>query len=157
MERFQWLTTEEAQEAVIDPHEKAAVAEELADLIIYRLSLSNVLDLDASTAILGKLETNEHRYPTDEFQGHFRRRRGSTRPEHMQRRRCLGPERRRAKRGTVSCAPPFVLKRRGLSCQIVGRNPSPIARRIVVGSACGLTGRSRSGIRQATTFEEGKI
>jgi dCTP diphosphatase len=73
MEHFQWLTGEEAQAAVEDPGERAAVAEELADVIIYCLSLSNALDLDISSAVLGKLETNEHRYPADEFRGRFRR------------------------------------------------------------------------------------
>ena len=73
MERFQWLTTEEAQEAVEDPVEQAAVADELADVVIYCLSLSNALDLDVSTAVLGKLRTNEHRYPAGEFRGRFRR------------------------------------------------------------------------------------
>jgi dCTP diphosphatase len=73
MERFQWLTTEEAQEAVTDPNEQAAVAEELADIIIYCLSLSNALDLEVSSAVMGKLQTNEHRYPANEFRGRFRR------------------------------------------------------------------------------------
>ena len=73
MEHFQWLTTEEAQDAVSDPAERAAVADELADIIIYCLSLSNALDLDVSSAVLGKLRTNEHRYPADEFRGRFRR------------------------------------------------------------------------------------
>jgi len=73
MERFQWLTTEEAQAAVEDPAEHAAVADELADIVIYCFSLSNALDLDVSSAVLGKLQTNEHRYPADEFRGRFRR------------------------------------------------------------------------------------
>ncbi len=73
MERFQWLATEEAQEAIADPSERAAVADELADILIYCLSLSNALDLDVSSAVLGKLQTNEHRYPADEFRGRFRR------------------------------------------------------------------------------------
>jgi NTP pyrophosphatase (non-canonical NTP hydrolase) len=73
MERFQWLTTEEAQDAVADPAERTAVADELTDVIIYCFSLSNALDLDISSAVLGKLEINEYRYPTDEFRGHFRR------------------------------------------------------------------------------------
>jgi len=30
------------------------------------------LDLDVSSAVLGKLQTNENRYPVDEFQGRFR-------------------------------------------------------------------------------------
>jgi len=73
MERFQWLTTEEAQAAVKDPGERAAVTDELADILIYCLSLSNALDLDVSSAVLGKLQTNEQRYPADEFRGRFRR------------------------------------------------------------------------------------
>jgi dCTP diphosphatase len=73
MERFQWLTTQEAQAAVEDPTERVAVADELADIVIYCLSLSNALDLDVSSAVLGKLQANEHRYPADEFWGRFRR------------------------------------------------------------------------------------
>ena len=73
MEHFQWLTTEEARAAVQDPVERVAVADELADIVIYCLSLSNALDLEVSSAVLGKLETNEHRYPANEFRGRFRR------------------------------------------------------------------------------------
>jgi len=66
--------------------EIAAVADELADAdhaiivvgLIYCLSLSNALDLDVSSAVLGKLQTNEYRYPVEEFRdppqvGRFRR------------------------------------------------------------------------------------
>jgi NTP pyrophosphatase (non-canonical NTP hydrolase) len=73
MEHFQWLTTQEAQAAVTDPRERVAVADELADIMIYCLSLSNALELDITSAVLGKLQTNEHRYPADEFRGRFRR------------------------------------------------------------------------------------
>ena len=73
MEHFQWLTTQEAQAAAADPRERAAVADELADIMIYCLSLSNALELDITSAVLGKLQTNEHRYPADEFRGRFRR------------------------------------------------------------------------------------
>jgi NTP pyrophosphatase (non-canonical NTP hydrolase) len=73
MERFQWLTAAEAQAATEDPEERAAVTDELADVLIYCLSLSNALELDISAAVLNKLQTNEHRYPTDEFRGRFRR------------------------------------------------------------------------------------
>jgi NTP pyrophosphatase (non-canonical NTP hydrolase) len=73
MERFQWLTTEEAQAAAEDSKERAAVADELADILIYCLSLSNALDLDISSAVLAKLQINEHRYPANDFRGRFRR------------------------------------------------------------------------------------
>jgi dCTP diphosphatase len=73
MERFQWLTPEEALTILTRPAERTAVADELADIVIYCLSLSNALDLDVSSAVLGKLQINEHRYPADEFRGRFRR------------------------------------------------------------------------------------
>jgi dCTP diphosphatase len=73
MERFQWLNTEEAEAVVNDPAERAAVADELADILIYCLSLSNALNLDVSSSVLDKLEANEDRYPVHEFRGRFRR------------------------------------------------------------------------------------
>jgi dCTP diphosphatase len=73
MERFQWLTTGEAQVAAQQPAEQAAVVDELADIVIYCLSLANALDLDVSSALLAKLQANEHRYPVEEFRGRFRR------------------------------------------------------------------------------------
>jgi len=73
MEHFQWLTPDEALAALGRAAERAAVADELADIVIYCLSLSNALDLDVSSAVLGKLQTNEHRYPAGEFRGRFRR------------------------------------------------------------------------------------
>ena len=45
VERFQWLTTEEAQDVVEDPAERAGIADELADIIIYCLSLPAALRL----------------------------------------------------------------------------------------------------------------
>lgn len=62
MERFQWLTTEEAQAAVEDPPEQATIDDELADIVIYCLSMSNAVDLDVSSALLAKLEMNETGY-----------------------------------------------------------------------------------------------
>jgi len=70
MERFQWLTNEEAWAAA--PGDDG-VAEELADVLIYCLSLSNALDLDVSSAVMAKLQVNEERYPASEFRGRFRR------------------------------------------------------------------------------------
>ena len=73
MERFQWLTPEEALAAMGKAADRAAVADELADIVIYCLSLSNALEMDISPAVLGKLQANEHRYPAGEFRGRFRR------------------------------------------------------------------------------------
>jgi NTP pyrophosphatase (non-canonical NTP hydrolase) len=72
MEHFQWLTHEQAAAALQDEARRAAVADELADVLIYALSLANVLDVDASDAVLGKLARNEQRFPVEEWQGRAR-------------------------------------------------------------------------------------
>ena len=72
MEHFQWLTHEQAAAAMRDEEKRAAVADELADVLIYGLSLANTLDMDMSTAILGKLERNERRFPVEEWRGRAR-------------------------------------------------------------------------------------
>jgi NTP pyrophosphatase (non-canonical NTP hydrolase) len=56
-----------------DPAALATVADELADVLIYCLSLANALHLDISSAVVNKLDINEVRYPVSEFKGRFRR------------------------------------------------------------------------------------
>ena len=72
MEHFQWLTDEQAAVALQDEARLAAVTDELADVLIYTLSLANVLGVDVSTTVLGKLEQNEERFPVEEWQGRAR-------------------------------------------------------------------------------------
>ncbi len=69
MEHFQWLTGEQATAAVQDEAERTAVADEMADVLIYTLSLANALGVDVSAAVLGKLERNESRFPVQEWRG----------------------------------------------------------------------------------------
>jgi len=57
---------------VQDEVKRAAVADELADVLIYALSLANALSVDVSTAVLGKLERNELRFPVKEWRGRAR-------------------------------------------------------------------------------------
>ncbi len=72
MEHFQWLTHEQAAVALQDEAKLAAVADELADVLIYALSLANALEVDVSTAVLDKLERNEERFPAEEWRGRAR-------------------------------------------------------------------------------------
>jgi NTP pyrophosphatase (non-canonical NTP hydrolase) len=65
MEHFQWLTAEQAQQMAADPEQRAIVADELADVLIYCLSLANSTDIDISQAIGAKLERNETRFPVE--------------------------------------------------------------------------------------------
>jgi len=67
MEHFQWLTVEASKSL---PDEALAdIGEELADIVIYSLSLSNVLGLDLSQTVLAKMEKNIRKYPSEKVRG----------------------------------------------------------------------------------------
>lgn len=70
VERFLWQEPPKPEH--LPPEERRAIAEELADVIIYGLHLSNALDLDLSDAILAKLEKNAAKYPVERFRGRAR-------------------------------------------------------------------------------------
>ncbi len=72
MEHFQWLTNKQSIAAVQDGAKLTAVADEMADVLIYTLSLANVLGVDVSAVVLGKLERNEKRFPVATWQGRAR-------------------------------------------------------------------------------------
>ena len=63
MERFQWYSSEESVTLVKDAEVYTAVADELADVVIYCLALSNQADIDVSAAIRDKLDQNADRFP----------------------------------------------------------------------------------------------
>jgi len=61
MEHFQWLTPQ--QSAQLPARRKRAVAEEIADVLIYLVRLSDVLGVDALAAAFAKLSVNARKYP----------------------------------------------------------------------------------------------
>jgi NTP pyrophosphatase (non-canonical NTP hydrolase) len=67
MEHFQWLTAEQSR--TLDPKILDDVGEELADIVIYALSLSNFLDLDLADTVLAKMAKNERKYPAEQVRG----------------------------------------------------------------------------------------
>ena len=67
MEHFQWLT--EAQSAALPHDDKQAVGEELADILLYLVRLSDKLDVDLREAALHKLEKNALKYPAGQVRG----------------------------------------------------------------------------------------
>jgi dCTP diphosphatase len=69
MEHFQWYTPQQATERISDPQVLAAVAEELADVLIYCLSFANTTGIDVSQAVLHKLARNEIRFPVETVRG----------------------------------------------------------------------------------------
>jgi dCTP diphosphatase len=72
MEHFQWLTTEEAAALVQeDTRARQAITEELADVLIYCLSLADILACDVAEIIFDKLDKNDRKYPKEEYRGRF--------------------------------------------------------------------------------------
>jgi dCTP diphosphatase len=69
MEHFLWLTDEQAAAALQNEKKRAAVVDEMADVLLYTLVLANALDVDVSAAVLSKLERNEERFPAEEWRG----------------------------------------------------------------------------------------
>lgn len=67
MEHFQWLTVEQSKN--LDPGALTDIGEELADIVIYSLSLSNTLGLDLSQTVVDKMEKNIRKYPSDKVKG----------------------------------------------------------------------------------------
>lgn len=67
MEHFQWLT--ETQSGNLDATKKAVVAEELADILLYLVRISDKLDVDLLEASLHKLEKNAVKYPAEQVRG----------------------------------------------------------------------------------------
>ena len=63
MEHFQWYTSEESRKLVEDEQVWAQVTDEVADVLIYCLTLANQLNMDISTAVTSKLERSRSRYP----------------------------------------------------------------------------------------------
>lgn len=72
MELFQWHGNAASRTTAQEPETLAAVADELADVLIYALTLANTLDLDVSDAISAKLARNEQRYPPGQLPSRFR-------------------------------------------------------------------------------------
>lgn len=69
MEHFQWLSTEEATMHMNDASQRAEVADELADVLIYCLSFANSSGIDVSEAIMKKLARNQVRFPIESVRG----------------------------------------------------------------------------------------
>ena len=67
MEHFQWLS--EAQSGSLAAKDQDAVAEELADILLYLVRLADKLDVDLPKAALHKLEKNAAKYPAEKVRG----------------------------------------------------------------------------------------
>jgi dCTP diphosphatase len=67
LEPFQWLTAE--QSLNLPPAKKEAVRQEMADVLIYLVSLANCLEIDLLKAAEDKLAINAAKYPVEKARG----------------------------------------------------------------------------------------
>lgn len=67
LENFQWLTEEESRTLSVE--RRARVAEEMADVFLYLLSLSDKLGVDLMAAAQEKLLSNSEKYPVEKSRG----------------------------------------------------------------------------------------
>ena len=69
LELFQWKTNKEIQKLLNDTKYRNRIEEEIADIMIYILVLSNTLDIDLSKVVLQKIQINKDRYPIQKAKG----------------------------------------------------------------------------------------
>jgi dCTP diphosphatase len=67
LEHFQWLT--EVESGDLDDEKRDAVAEEIADVLIYLVRLADKLALDPVAEARRKLERNRTKYPVELVRG----------------------------------------------------------------------------------------
>lgn len=72
-ERFLWKTDVEVDKDLADAAKKAGVAEEIADVVMFAMLLSDRLGIDLAEAIAAKLAANERKYPVKLARGNARK------------------------------------------------------------------------------------
>ncbi|MBI5862034.1 MAG: nucleotide pyrophosphohydrolase [Rhodocyclales bacterium] len=68
VEHFQWATAEESRKLAAE--KKAAVADEIADVLIYLTELADVLEIDMLAAARQKIVKNAVKYPVATGENH---------------------------------------------------------------------------------------
>jgi dCTP diphosphatase len=71
LEIFQWLTEEQSRSLAPEAH--AAAGDEIADVLLYLIRLSDALGIDPMAAARRKLVANAGRYPADKARGSSRK------------------------------------------------------------------------------------
>jgi NTP pyrophosphatase (non-canonical NTP hydrolase) len=79
LQLFQWIESAESSEFKTNPSKLAMVQEELADVVIYCLSMADTFEVDLARAIFEKIKLNTKKYPVHLYKGkaYFTRRRNN--------------------------------------------------------------------------------
>jgi NTP pyrophosphatase (non-canonical NTP hydrolase) len=67
VEHFQWLS--ETDSGTLPADKRAAVADELADVLVYLVRIADRLDIDLLAAAAAKMDRNEAKYPAAQVRG----------------------------------------------------------------------------------------
>ncbi len=73
VEHFQWLTPDESARITEEPEAATAVADEMADVLVYLLRLADVLNVDLAAAVATKVDKNRAKYPVETARGRARK------------------------------------------------------------------------------------
>ena len=73
VEIFQWVKDSEQHKIFEDPAKMQKLRNELADVLIYCVSLANALDIDIGKAVFEKIAENEGKYPVERIKGNYRK------------------------------------------------------------------------------------
>src|SRR5262249_8101103 len=71
MEHFLWVDNEDSRQLGREASKKTEIADEMADVACYLLALANILGIDLSEAVFGKLAKNREKYPVEKYRGKY--------------------------------------------------------------------------------------
>ena len=71
LEPFQWLTDEQSRD--LSTEARAAVEQEMADVLLYLVRLADKLGVDLERAARAKMALNAEKYPVDRARGSSRK------------------------------------------------------------------------------------
>ena len=69
LEIFQWLSDSESEKIYKDKRIKEKIMQEIADILLYIIRLSDLMDINLNKAIRKKLLINNKKYPADIVKG----------------------------------------------------------------------------------------
>ncbi len=69
MEPLLWVTPAESRAVMARPDKRAALQDELADIVVYCLEFANQTGIDLSSAITAKMARNAAKYPVEKARG----------------------------------------------------------------------------------------
>lgn len=71
LEQFLWRPGESVEDVTSSPERMDAIKDEVADVLVYLLFLSNDLGINLPDAIRAKMMKNAEKYPAEKYRGRF--------------------------------------------------------------------------------------